>query len=282
MTAAIPPVAGVLLAAGDSSRLGQPKQLLQSEGQALVRRAAERLLRVCPAGVTVVTGAAAVEVTAALDGLAVRLVHNPDWRRGMASSLRCGLSQVDGQSCLVMLADQPRVSSADLVRLVDVWQNEPARPAAAAYADTCGAPAVVPAELLPLLVADLRGDSGAGRWLRERDDLVTVEMPTAAFDIDTLDDLQEWRSEGNESERVDMKTIRIEYFAVLREHAGKDSEELPTDAATVAQLFAELEARYSFPQLSSVKAAVNDEFSDWHASLNDGDTVVFIPPVAGG
>ena len=79
-----------------------------------------------------------------------------------------------------------------------------------------------------------------------------------------------------------MKNIKIEYFAILREHAGTDAEELATEAATVAQLYAELESRYGFPELSSIKAAVNDEFSDWQAALQDGDTVVFIPPVAGG
>ena len=79
-----------------------------------------------------------------------------------------------------------------------------------------------------------------------------------------------------------MKTITIEYFAVLREHAGTNAEKLQTSADTVGQLYAELEGRYAFPALSSIKAAVNDEFSDWGASLSDGDTVVFIPPVAGG
>jgi molybdopterin converting factor subunit 1 len=79
-----------------------------------------------------------------------------------------------------------------------------------------------------------------------------------------------------------MKNIKIEYFAVLREHAGTDAEQVSTAAATVGELFAELEARYAFPSLSSVKAAVNDEFSDWDAVINDGDSVVYIPPVAGG
>lgn len=79
-----------------------------------------------------------------------------------------------------------------------------------------------------------------------------------------------------------MNNITIEYFAVLREHADRDSEQLATAAKTAGELFAELEARYGFPELSSVKVAVNDEFADWQTTLADGDTVVFIPPVAGG
>jgi molybdopterin converting factor subunit 1 len=79
-----------------------------------------------------------------------------------------------------------------------------------------------------------------------------------------------------------MKTITIEYFAVLREHSGVADEALATNAATPAELFAELSERYGFPELASIKVAINDEFGDWSAALNDGDTVVFIPPVAGG
>jgi molybdopterin converting factor subunit 1 len=79
-----------------------------------------------------------------------------------------------------------------------------------------------------------------------------------------------------------MKTITIEYFAILREHAGCDQESLQTAAATPGQLFAELEVRHGFPVLATIKVAINDEFGDWDAQLTDGDTVVFIPPVAGG
>jgi len=79
-----------------------------------------------------------------------------------------------------------------------------------------------------------------------------------------------------------MKTVHIEYFAVLRECAGSDREAVSTAAETPQQLFAELAERYEFPTLQSVKVAINEEFSDMQASLSDGDTVVFIPPVAGG
>jgi len=79
-----------------------------------------------------------------------------------------------------------------------------------------------------------------------------------------------------------MPQIHVEYFAILREHAGKKSEDLDTRAATAAALFAELEARYAFPAMGGMKVAINDEFSEWDAALADGDAVVFIPPVAGG
>ncbi len=78
------------------------------------------------------------------------------------------------------------------------------------------------------------------------------------------------------------RKLRIEYFAILRDRAGVDAEELDTEAGTPAELFAELSERYPFPEPGQLKVAVNDEFSDWQASLADGDSVVFIPPVAGG
>lgn len=79
-----------------------------------------------------------------------------------------------------------------------------------------------------------------------------------------------------------MIRIRVEYFAILREHAGRGTETLETVAATAGELWRELDARYRFPRLPSLKVAINDEFRDWDAPLADGDAVVFIPPVAGG
>lgn len=79
-----------------------------------------------------------------------------------------------------------------------------------------------------------------------------------------------------------MVQIRIEYFAILREHVGCAREALSTPATTVAELYAELDKRHAFPAVGRMKVAVNDEFCDWSTPLRDGDSVVFIPPVAGG
>lgn len=79
-----------------------------------------------------------------------------------------------------------------------------------------------------------------------------------------------------------MTRVRIEYFAILREHAGKSAEEVQTAATTAGALFDELADRYAFPGMSAMKVAINDEFGEWDSVLADGDSVVFIPPVAGG
>jgi len=77
--------------------------------------------------------------------------------------------------------------------------------------------------------------------------------------------------------------VAIDYFAILREQAGRDHEQLDTDARTPAEVYARLAQQYGFdlPQ-PRLKVAVNDEFCDWSRVLEEGDRVVFIPPVAGG
>jgi molybdopterin-guanine dinucleotide biosynthesis protein A len=79
------------------------------------------------------------------------------------------------------------------------------------------------------------------------------------------------------------KAIRVHYYALFREQAQRSEEQLETSAQTPAELYTELQARYPF-QLTreQLKVAVNSDFSDWNTALRNGDTVVFIPPVAGG
>ncbi len=80
-----------------------------------------------------------------------------------------------------------------------------------------------------------------------------------------------------------MKSINIEYFALLREEAGKDAETMKTEKNTFAELYDELKERHGFSlAIDMIQVAVNDEFSDHSQELRDGDKVVFIPPVAGG
>ena len=77
--------------------------------------------------------------------------------------------------------------------------------------------------------------------------------------------------------------IHVQYFALMREQAGRAQESVETHAATPAELFAELGARHAFTLgQEQLKVAVNSEFGTWSQTLAAGDTVVFIPPVAGG
>ena len=77
--------------------------------------------------------------------------------------------------------------------------------------------------------------------------------------------------------------IQLQYFALLREQAGRSTEAVHSAATSPAALYAELQQRYPFTlDPAQLKVAVNGEFADWQRPLADGDAVVFIPPVAGG
>ncbi len=77
--------------------------------------------------------------------------------------------------------------------------------------------------------------------------------------------------------------ISVQYFAVFREQAGRDTEDLTTSAATAGELFAEISTRHGFADsVERCKVAINDELASWTTSLSDGDVVLFFPPVAGG
>jgi molybdopterin converting factor subunit 1 len=79
------------------------------------------------------------------------------------------------------------------------------------------------------------------------------------------------------------KTVRVAYFAILREQRGLGSERVSTEARTAAELYEELRALHRFTLSSGrVRVAVNDEFRPWSSEVHDGDMLAFLPPVAGG
>jgi molybdenum cofactor cytidylyltransferase len=108
------PVAGILLAAGGSERLGKPKQLLEWKGKPFVRRIAETALAAGLSPLVVVTGAEAENVEASLAGLDVVIVRNPSWREGQSSSVKAGLAALLPKvgAALFLVVDQPQLPAA--------------------------------------------------------------------------------------------------------------------------------------------------------------------------
>jgi len=188
-------VTAVLLAAGASRRLGQPKQLLRLAGQPLVRRAALTALGSRAERVLVVTGSRATEVEAALAGLAVECVRCTRWEAGLAASLRTGIEAAlahGDASVLVMLADQPAVNAALLDALI-ARHAAGAEIAACEYGGEPGVPALFAPHFARKLLA-LEGDRGAKALLvREREHRALVPFPDGALDVDTLDDWERAR-----------------------------------------------------------------------------------------
>lgn len=192
----------VLLAAGNSSRLGQAKQLVVFGEKTLLRRATEAALGVntpgCETPVGVVLGAHAAACQQTLAGLGVAILQNPDWPEGMASSVRraaAWASEQNAEALLLLLCDQPFVT----VKLLEKFLNafaESGRPLVASdYGDGVrGVPVLVANRFFEELTA-LRGDRGAQVVLRRHADVVaTVPFPEGRFDLDTPDDLARLRN----------------------------------------------------------------------------------------
>lgn len=182
-----PPVHGaVLLAAGASARLGRPKQLLEVDGEPLLRRAARALLASAPLELVVVLGHEASRIGAVLDGLPLRRVVANDHAEGMAAALRAGIAALDPrcEGALVALTDQPALAGAHLVALREAWRKAPARAVASRYAGLAGVPAMLPRAWFDDLLA-LQGDTGARALLRARgDEVVLLDAPALGLDID--------------------------------------------------------------------------------------------------
>lgn len=180
--------AGLLLAAGEGRRLGMPKALVEIGGVRLVDRGARMLREAGCAPVVVVTGAAPVDVPGAT------VVHNPDWRTGMGSSLRTGLSALPPEcpAVVVALVDQPNVTPAAVRRLVEA-HGSGAPVAVATYGGKPRNPVLIAREHFAEVAAYAGGDVGAREFLRARPDLVTAvpcDDVADPRDIDTAEDLK--------------------------------------------------------------------------------------------
>jgi molybdenum cofactor cytidylyltransferase len=181
----------LVLAAGASSRFGSPKQLVRVNGRPLLHAAVSRAVEVGGHAVTVVLGANAPLLSPLLKHTPVSITINRDWSEGMSSSMRAGLHAVPGtaDAVLISLADQAAVTAEDLRRLVASWRRNTESIVAALYAGEAGAPAIFPRWCFRELL-EMRGDRGARALMRRHEErLVRVQMPSAAVDIDTPEDL---------------------------------------------------------------------------------------------
>lgn len=180
----------IVLAAGASVRLGQPKQLLPYRGRTLLRHALETASAAKLGPVCLVTGALHEELLGEAADLPVQVVRNADWAIGMGASIQTGITALETdfhhlQGVLIMLCDQPLVTPELLRELALQTQQTSCPVAAAAYAGGPGVPALFARRLFPLLHA-LPPANGARRLLQSLPNEITlVPFPDGEVDVDT-------------------------------------------------------------------------------------------------
>jgi molybdenum cofactor cytidylyltransferase len=184
----------IILAAGAARRMNAPKQLLKFQGRTLLRRAVETALESIYEPIIVVLGANFEKVRAEIEDLPVAIVFNADWQDGLSSSLKTGIENLlklspEAAAVVVALADQPFVTAKHLNLFAEKFLQSKNPLIAALYHETVGVPALFAREVLADFDA-LSGDKGAKPIIeKHRASLLTIDLPEAAFDIDTPFDL---------------------------------------------------------------------------------------------
>ena len=189
----------VILAAGSSSRLGNPKQLLEYGGKSLLQNAVDAAVNSNADEVVVVLGANADEISKGIDKSNVNTIINTEWKEGMASSVRNGLNELlfispSTDAVIFMVCDQPHISSMVINELINT-QSETGKPIVTCnYGEVIGPPALFYKSLFPELML-LKGDAGARKIIQQHsNDVATILFAKGNIDIDTNEDYEALKS----------------------------------------------------------------------------------------
>ena len=191
------PVAGILLAAGTSSRMGSNKLLFEIEGESLLRRMARRALAGGLAPLLVMLGHQAERAAAELDGLAVQIVINPFYEQGLSSSLKSGVAAVPAEvgAAMVLLADMPFVTPEMIAALVARYRTTSVPLVISDYAGVIAPPMVYDRTLFDEIRDMAEGRCGKQVVKRHRQEAEVLSWPaTALADVDVPDDYQRLRA----------------------------------------------------------------------------------------
>ncbi|MCE7066717.1 NTP transferase domain-containing protein [Dyadobacter sp. CY326] len=183
----------IILSAGNSSRLGEPKQLLKYRDKTLIRHVTEAALAAKSALVIVVTGSNAALIEQELSPLSYHVVHNPIWESGMASSVVAGITELmamhpDISGAILAVSDQPFVTAALFNALIEKAAQTDFGIIASSYGDTKGTPVLFSKKYFPALL-QLEGAEGAKKLVKKFvEDVMPVPFPLGDIDIDTQED----------------------------------------------------------------------------------------------
>ena len=180
------------MAAGAASRFGDCKALQTIGDTNLLGRAIARLSQAGIEDIRIISGAWHEKMQHAPQ-FGATLHYCQDWQRGLGHSIAFGVEQVDqADGILILLADQVAVTSEDILHLLQAFDGQ--HSVCAHYADRKGVPAIFAPQHWPGLMA-LEGDRGARQLLQQDDAIAAVDMPNAAIDIDTKEQLERFRAQ---------------------------------------------------------------------------------------
>jgi molybdenum cofactor cytidylyltransferase len=183
----------IILAAGSSSRLGQPKQLLRYQEKSLLQHVLDEALAVEATECIVVLGSEAENMSLQLDPGRATICYNAQWAEGMSGSIHLGLQKLlelhpEVDCCIIAVCDQPFITTQLFNNLYEVANENNMSIVASSYADTAGTPALFDKSQFPALM-NLRGQEGAKKLLKATvGELLLVPFERGEIDIDTMED----------------------------------------------------------------------------------------------
>ncbi len=189
----LPVIPVVVLAAGSSTRLGKPKQLISWKGVPLVRHIAQIAMQANTGPVVVVLGAGAENIRPCLNHPEIKVLINPDWASGPGSSLASGIAYLNrhephAEAVIVTTCDQPLLTPEHLRQLAVLYRQHITDIVASAYNQTAGVPALFSKSLFTSLI-QLPPHEGARSLIRNSTSVVTLPFPEGRYDLDTPEDL---------------------------------------------------------------------------------------------
>ena len=271
---------GLILAGGSSSRMHRDKASLRYLGQTQLDRAVALARR----HVSKVFVSVRANQTLDPDRAQYPMIVDSVQARGPIVGIRSALAAHPKAAWLVLACDLPFLSDTAIEVLL---QNRDPKTLATAYTSAHdGLPEPLCAIWEPAAAPVLADYQAAGGecprkfLIRHGARLLKLVDPRA---LDNVNTPEEYAAAAATLEKSAPMQLKVQYYALMREQAGRSEETLETSAVTPADLYAELAARYGFTlSREQLKVAVNSEFSDWSRKLAANDAVVFIPPVAGG
>lgn len=273
------PIYGLVLAGGASRRMHTDKATIQYNGQTQLQRAFALLSKLCERTFVSVRSDQVNDPARVAFPQIVDVLTDV----GPLAGITAAQAQHPNVAWLIMACDLPFISEETLQYLIK--HRDTAKLATAFRSTHDDLPEPLCAIWEPASVNRVNEWIASGqkcpRKLLINSDTRLLEQPqpNALDNINTPDE----HLDALKAMNAGLITLKVQYFALFREQAGKRDELIETVATTPALLYSELKQRYGFKlEMKQLKVAINNEFSDWQASLNSNDHVAFIPPVAGG